>query len=80
VNLVIAESGSEVKENLPDGLKVINPETAESSSGLKADNSEGFKFAVATIVAFSTIGYNIYIYMVNNPVNSFLFFLSYLLF
>jgi len=35
----------------------------------KADKSDGFKFAVALIVAFSTIGDRIYYYVNNNPVN-----------
>jgi len=76
MNEVTTGSGSDVNKKLPDEQEVANRVTSESISDLKADKGDGFKFAVATIVAFSTIGYNIYNYMINNPVNDFLFFLS----
>lgn len=43
--------------------------TDESKSNTEVNETDGFKFAVTIIVAFSSIGFNIYNYIKNNPVN-----------
>lgn len=55
-------------ENLPDKLEAEDKVVAKSGSNLETDTSDGFKFAVAIIVSFSTIVYNIYEYVNNNPI------------
>lgn len=46
---------------------------AKLKRSLKTDERDGFKFAVALIIAFSTFGNTIYHYVNNNPVNSYLY-------
>lgn len=45
--------------------------TAKLRSFSKAEENDGFKFAVTLIVAFSTVSYKIYYYVENNPVSDF---------
>jgi hypothetical protein len=45
----------------------------ESVSDSKIDNIAGFKYAVTTTSAVSTIGYPIYMYIEYNPITPFCF-------
>lgn len=46
----------------------LKTETVPKSES-KTDEVEGFRFALTTIISLSTLGYTIYNYMVNNPIN-----------
>jgi hypothetical protein len=47
---------------------MMNGETGEQIKDLMENKSEGFKFAVAIIIAFSTVGYHTYEYIKTNPI------------
>lgn len=49
----------------------MNRSIIKSEDNCKAKNSEGFKFALTTIVAFSTIVYTMYNYIQDNPLEIF---------
>ena len=53
---------------------MMNRITAKLRESLKVNKSDGFKFAVTLIVAFSTIAYNISNYLKNNPISEYLFY------
>jgi hypothetical protein len=40
-----------------------------TESNLKETKSDGYKFAVAIIITFSSVGYNLYLYIINNPIS-----------